>query len=88
MGNLADDWTIQPLETALRDADPAVRAQAALALGQVGNPDATPFLAAILSDSDAGVRASTARVLGWVGDTTAVPELITLLSDPDNRAQN
>ena len=67
MGDLADDWTIQPLEAALRDADPAVRAQAACALGQVGNPDTAPFLAATLSDSDASVRASTALALGRVG---------------------
>ena len=63
MSDLADEWTILPMEAALGDPDPAVRAQAARALSQVGNADTASFLVAILGDADAGVRGSAAWAL-------------------------
>lgn len=74
---------ISALVQALRDVDPQVRIQAALALARMG-PDASPAVPALmeaLSDRDEAVRRSAARALGQVGPPAraAIPALIAAL---------
>ena len=83
MGDLADDWAIQPLEAALRDADPAVRAQAAQALGRLGDATAVPELIALLSDPENGVQNEALRSLSSLRDPRAIPSLTLALQSPD-----
>lgn len=59
------------LAQCLKDAHPAVRKQAARALGKMGEvalPHAAEPLAEALEDSDAGVRAAAAGAIGWLTD--------------------
>ena len=83
MGDLAEDWAIQPLEAALRDADPAVRAQAARALGRLGDATAVPELIALLSDPENGVQNEALRSLSSLRDPRAIPSLTLALQSPD-----
>ncbi len=76
---------IPALKTALTDADPQVRRQAARALGQMG-PDAEPAvqeLTQALSDADAPVRQAAVLALGKIGPAAApaIPALIEALDD-------
>lgn len=59
------------LAQCLKDTDPAVRKQAARALGKMGEvalPHAAGPLTEALEDSDAGVRAAAAGAVGWLTD--------------------
>ncbi|HOX43031.1 MAG TPA: HEAT repeat domain-containing protein [Myxococcota bacterium] len=69
------------------EGDPAVRAQAARALG--GLPDAEPVaVSAGLSDVDAGVRLETVFALGRLGDRSQSGKLLlSLQSDADCRVR-
>ena len=78
------------LRRAALSPDVLIRAQAAVALGRIGDPAAAPVLLTLLSDPDTGVRAEAAFALGLLHDTTAAPELGRRLdafpptaSDPD-----
>ena len=83
---IPDPRAAEPLTTALRDSDPLVRQNAALALGELQGPrpdyDATvePLVAA-LEDSSPPVRAMAASALGRRKDSRALPGLISLLGD-------
>jgi len=59
------------LGTALADANPAVREQAALAGGRVGDPAAVPELLETLADEFAQVAAAAAFALGELNDSSA-----------------
>lgn len=59
----------------LADPEPRVRASAAGALGETGDPAGAGALAAALADSDAVVAAVAADALGALADTTAVAKL-------------
>ena len=61
------------LVTLLADADPAVRARAAFALGSVRAPVAGPALVALLSDPNARVREDAAFALGQLDAVEMVP---------------
>ena len=73
------------LQTALADASPAVRTQAALALGRIGPRAAiaAPDLIARLKDTDETVRCQAAEALGCVGTAaeTTINSLVELLQD-------
>ncbi|WP_233258412.1 HEAT repeat domain-containing protein [[Phormidium] sp. ETS-05] len=57
-----------------------LRRQAARALGQLKNPQATPALiAALKCEEDLQLRAAAAEALGAIGDDRAVPHLVALL---------
>ena len=73
---------ISALIQALSDEDEVVRANAAEALGEIGEP-AVPALIQALSDEDEVVRASAVVVLGEIGEPAKeiVPALIQALSD-------
>lgn len=60
---------------ALRDSDPFVRRQAALAAGRIGDSAAVDPLIATLGDSSAAVRASAAFALGLLKPPTALGPL-------------
>lgn len=60
------------LSNALRDGDPGVRRQAAIALGAVGDPRGVPALARVMKEEpDAAVRAAAAQALGELGGPAA-----------------
>jgi HEAT repeat protein len=63
--------------------DPAVRRDAAAALGQLGDSRAVEPLLAALSDVEPEVRASVAAALGLLGELSAVEPLIGALQDDD-----
>jgi len=65
----------------LGDANPEMRGQAAMALGQSGLTAAPAALLALTSDKNAEVRQQTAQALGQIGDPKSVPALKALLQD-------
>jgi HEAT repeat protein/mono/diheme cytochrome c family protein len=80
---------LPPVIEAANHADPRIRAEAALVLGQLaGEPARTaPVLIQALRDLEASVADSAARALAGMGDS-AVPHLIEAVrSDEDPRAR-
>jgi cyclophilin family peptidyl-prolyl cis-trans isomerase/HEAT repeat protein len=67
------------LATALRGENVALRRQAALAAGRIGDPAAVDLLLAALADSDAVVQANAAFALGLLRSISAVPALVQLV---------
>src|SRR2546428_4761946 len=67
------------LRNALGHARPAVRRQAALAAGRIGDPAAVDLLVAALRDSDRTVQAAAAFALGLLKDPRAVEPLAALV---------
>ncbi|MEM1056137.1 MAG: peptidylprolyl isomerase [Bacteroidota bacterium] len=63
----------------LTEADPAVRARAAFALGSVQDEATIPALVAALRDSVPAVRADAAWALGQTADSAATPRLFMAL---------
>ncbi|MFZ8842411.1 HEAT repeat domain-containing protein, partial [Thermoflexus sp.] len=70
---------------ALQDKDEEweVRYAAALALGQIGDPQATPALIQALRDENLVVRWAAAEALRKIGDPQALPALLEALKDED-----
>lgn len=67
----------------LSDGEARVRRRAALAVGRVGLPEASPSLVRLLqTDSDPEVRQMAAFALGLLGDSGAVEPLRQALADP------
>ena len=66
----------------LKESNPDLRARAAFALGQTGDPNSAPNLTGILSDPDWAVRAMAAKALGRLSEHESIPSLKTALSDP------
>jgi len=58
-----------------------VRAQAALALGRIGNPEDVLEIQKAAEDEDWPVRAQTANALGMIGDLSTIPTLQKLTVD-------
>jgi arylsulfatase A-like enzyme len=67
----------------LDDTDEAVSTAAALALGELGNPQGQDLLRDALYDDDPSIRDRAARALGELGDRAAVPVLIEALGRDD-----
>jgi HEAT repeat protein len=76
------------LAGALRDADPAIREQAALALGILNARSALPALAGALKDPDPGVRGAAATAIGKMGTAAEGAALVPLLADDDAVVRN
>ena len=72
---------VSPLIQALGDRSENVRAAAAWALGDLGDPQAIPALIQALGDQSENVRWAAAWALGDLGDPQAVPPLIKALRD-------
>lgn len=77
------------LEARLADTHPAVRAAAAVALGDIGAREALPALLLRVEDDVAHVRQMAINALGEIGDVRALPRLRRALSDerPEVRYQ-
>jgi cyclophilin family peptidyl-prolyl cis-trans isomerase/HEAT repeat protein len=67
------------LRRAARHPDALVRAQAAVAIGRIGDLAGGPLLLTLLADPDTAVRAEAAFAIGLVHDTLAVDELVRRL---------
>ncbi len=80
LGQLREFEGIDPLIQAIRDPDKKVRAQAAKALGEIGDPS-VDTLTRLMDDPDWKVRYRAAEALGMTGSEKAVPFLITALLD-------
>lgn len=61
---------------------PAVRSEAAEALGVIGRRSVAPLLVRALRDREPDVRAAAANALGMTGGLDAVPALRALERDP------
>ena len=68
---LKNDRARKLAESKLKDEEPAVRAAAATALGQIGLKTATPALTSALHDNEAAVVFASASSLLRLGDATA-----------------
>jgi len=82
---IAEDWKAQ-----LSNADPRVRARAAVQLYKAGAADAVPELTECLLDDHYRVKMLAVRALGKAGAAanTAVPELKRLFKDEDIGLRN
>jgi HEAT repeat protein len=85
LGALCDHRSVSTLCAALANAAevPAVRSEAAEALGVIGRRSATPMLVRALRDPEPDVRAGAAYALGMTGGLDVVPALRSLERDPD-----
>lgn len=68
-------------------ASPEVRAQAALALGRIGDPADLPVLESLLGDPVAQVRAAAAIGLGLAHDRGRAQALVSHAGDPDAKVR-
>ncbi len=68
-------------EAMLEGSLPDLRAQAALALGKIGNPEDVPVLLKASEDEAWPVRAQVANALKMIGDVSTIPTLQTLTVD-------
>ena len=75
-----DEKAFDCLKTALTDPAVMVRAEAANALGRLGNPVVVPPLVACLQDEVSEVRRSVALSLMKIGDRTAIAPLQSALA--------
>lgn len=82
LGNLRAAEASQILCRAMSGSTLAdVRAQAALALGRIGDPDDVPALKKAAEDDEWPVRAQAANALGMIGDVSAISTLQRLSVD-------
>jgi HEAT repeat protein len=75
--------TLSPLLELLKDAEPDLRMQAALALGEQGNDRAVGGLLKALSDADTNVRYHAIEALGKLKATEAVDALLEIAESRD-----
>jgi len=73
--------SVKPLIANLKDENPIVRRNAAMALGDIKDNDATEPLIETLNDENAFVRMNAAKALGSIKDDRAVKPLVTALED-------
>lgn len=89
--DLADEDSAKALPLlfgALNDQDPRIRAAAAEALGELGDPSAIEALGtALAKDTDSNVREAAAEALGEMGSPNAVQVLRTGLKDADEEVR-
>jgi bilin biosynthesis protein len=77
----SDEKSCNLLVSALTDAEPIIRTEAAAALGQVNYPPSVPHLILAVKDSDLDVRKAAVNSLGKIGDRAALPSLTAALED-------
>ncbi|MCX6900940.1 MAG: HEAT repeat domain-containing protein [Verrucomicrobia bacterium] len=71
----------------LQSSVPAVRANAAAALGRAGEKSVVPALIVTLKDSEKSVRCAAAKALGSLRASRAVPALANALADNNNNVR-
>ncbi len=86
--NAFTNWASRPKTAArlvalLDDAEPAVRREAALALGRFGGDLAVETLLARLDDPDCDLQAEVVMALGLTGDARAADPLLAKLASPN-----
>ena len=74
---------VEPLNTALKSDNPAVRTMAAKTLGKISDPVAVEPLISSLKDENRHVRKNAVTALRWIRDPRAVEPLIAALKDDD-----
>lgn len=76
---------VEALAAAFGDPSALLRHEVAYVLGQMGDPHADPFLAAVLrkQDEHVMVRHECAEALGAIGSPSSVPVLQQFLADPN-----
>ncbi|MBU4447017.1 MAG: HEAT repeat domain-containing protein, partial [Proteobacteria bacterium] len=74
---------LSPLLELLADADPEMRLYAALVLGELNNPQATPGLRAALTDPHPNVRYHAIEALGKIRAADAVEDLCAIATGGD-----
>jgi HEAT repeat protein len=87
-----DKEAIDALSRVLRDPDPEVRINAALALGNIGGGEAAVAVAVLreaLKQSDAAIRSQAAAALKNIGPQAApaVPDLVASLNDKNEQVR-
>ncbi len=84
---IGDKQAVKPLLDLLQDCDEfyIVRAEATLALGQLGGQEAVPALIARLEDEEPAVREGAAVALGQLKATEALPALTKLQQSDNNQ---
>lgn len=75
------------MRDALVSANPAVRRQAVLAAGRIGDPAAVDLLIPVLADTTPVVQAAAAFALGLLKDARALPALLQLVRAAPANAQ-
>ena len=73
---IKDDRAVEPLITALRDADPQVRQNSVEALGKIKDARSIEPLIGVLKDNDSDVRWNAIWALGEMG-VAAIEPLIS-----------
>jgi len=82
---LANNNEIKETLLQLQDEDEAIRSQAALSLGWVGESEVIdPLVKVLLNDESPKVRANAAMSLGQLGHQEAIDSLIKSLKDEDH----
>ena len=69
------EFDLAALQRSARDPDSLIRAQAAVAIGRIGDAAGVPLLVPLLDDPDTTVRAQAAFSLGMLRDASAADEL-------------
>ncbi|NMB78302.1 MAG: hypothetical protein GYA23_04330, partial [Methanomicrobiales archaeon] len=86
LGSIGDPDGFEPLTRAISDPAVEVRAPAILALGELKDPRAIPFLLNLFYDGNAGIRNAAADGLAAIGMQAFEP-LVAALSDPKTSAR-
>jgi len=82
LGSIGDRRAVPFLRETTKNANPSVRKEAVVALGQMGDQTLVPTLVGFLAgDLDSQIRIAAAEGLANLRDTLAVPHLITALRD-------
>lgn len=78
-----DETALDQVRALLEDADPAIRAEAALVLATWGrDPTALPYLLEVYPKGDRQLKIKILESLGRIGDREAIPFLLERLKDP------
>ncbi len=77
----------EDLRRLLSDEDPAVRANAVSALGQIAEPSSLPDLEKAAADPTSETRASAAFALGLIVDVSSQAVLVQLAGDPSPKVR-
>lgn len=82
LGNLRAHEARNALRQSISRHQPTdLKAQAALALGKIGDPEDVPALLEATGDEEWPVRTQAANALGMIGETSAIPTLEAMAAD-------